>query len=168
MLNCASEDQNPICVTRQELDFCSENHRNLFGRCCNECWRLTTYEMNWIELAQYTVHMLLTFYIQRLHRALGLFQDWKTGWGLRLHRPGSKLRPKSWKESAGRRALVHPLLYSCSILGVPSYCFFQGFQRLCWWVASFRWSEIATYWYLVGGLEHFIFSHILGIIIPID
>ena len=24
-------------VTRQELDFCSENHRNLFGRCCNEC-----------------------------------------------------------------------------------------------------------------------------------
>ena len=49
-----------------------------------------------------------------------------------------------------------------SIVGLVVTCLFQA------WKLSSCATPVAYQVYLVGGLEHFLFSHILGIIIPTD
>ena len=119
MLNCASEDQNPICVTRRSLNFTVKSTGNVQKNTAM-IFRLTVDTIrHWHnKLAQYTAHMLLTFYI-----AIGYWDSskaFKFGLAASPIGPGSKLRPKSWKESEGRTA--PPIAF---FLGVPSHFVFQ-------------------------------------------
>ena len=155
-------------------------------RCNNKCWRACRGQLS-MRLRRTSMIILLIKQPHSEPHVAGSDMSWNQSW---FWLSGRGVEYNTFKSAKGDRgpstllivanqsgrapkgwvSLVLQIDTASRLPEVYEECSWNGSKKTFYSEANVNNLEFTSWWILslVGGLEHFLFSHILGIIIPID